>query len=1487
MNLLRFFLYISFCVCFSPKISSKEFSEISDEILYFDDSSTILNLNQEKLYKSDDNGVNWKDITSEFGLDARVKRIAHDKYFENRAFIVLYGKTHYFTSNKGQSWKSFSLGQEVTSKIDVIIKENQNAKQNVLVDILECLSMFSCVPHYYYTNDEFSTTHKIESIKDLVFCSFTGTTTNEKTNDILCVSSVKDDHGRLKYLELYVTKDFFKTQLTIANSELAQALIYDVEIVRSFVVIKAFSDRYNDQSTVNLFVSKDGENFKKALFPGDLKNEQFVMLPSSDNGLYVSVWGSKKRISSHLSTVVSELYVSDSDGFTFKKLDKLNQNSEFYGFNLVEKISNLAGVWLGNIMLGLDGVFSLFPNVVSMMSFDDGRSWNYLDYDLGDSNLKMHCKKKEQCHLNMVDAIEMKGDGSFASGPAPGIILGIGAVSDSLLYSLDSLSTWISRDGGYTWTVALEEACAFSMGDQGNIIVAVPFFKEGSNNDAYFYFSVDQGKTWTKQDLHKKLKPSILITTVDGSSQKFIYSASEYEKKKYQIYSLDFSNAFNGKVCGSSDMEKFVARKNEKDAICLMGHKEYFNRRKQDAQCFVNKLYQDVEPSFEACDCTTLDYECSPGFAPDLDGECQPELKYFRALCAGLGDVKKTVKVTTKIPGNTCRNELDSKTYELDCAAIRKSSASQDIRTHQYDFKGRISQYVFLDQSLDQLKDETLLVRTQNNRLFISHNGGLDFFWASINDNSAIGIIENRFYSDYVVVLTPKNVLYLSDNRAQSFKEIELPSPINGFGYVPVVFHPHDPATWLFVGSENCDDGSFSANCKTVAYITKDLGKSFQKLLTDVRSCDFSGAKFGTNEDLIICEQKNADHNMRIVSSTNLFKDTTVAFEATVGMAPNQGFLVVAEIENGGESLKSFSTVDGVVWAHAKFPHDFSVKSEQAYTVMRSNSKSIYLHVTTSVERGREYGSILKSNSNGTSYVDTEDYVNRDVTGFVDFEHIDGLEGVSLINVVSNVDAVNKGENKLLKSKITHNDAGEWAYITPPLVNSKGEKYSCSGKSLEECSLNIHGFTERSDYRDTFSSGSAVGVLFGIGNVGPHLLPKLECSTFLTIDAGITWREVNSRPLNWEYGDQGSILVLVDQFNPSKTLFYSLDHGASWSEYEFTSEDVQVADIATIPSDTSRRFVVFAEKDGDAYGYGIDFTGIYSRQCKFDLDNIQAGDFEYWSPKHPFLADNCLFGHEAQYLRRIGSHSDCFVGNAPLSEAYKVLRNCSCSRRDYECDYNFARAMDGTCKLVQGLKPKDPKEVCLKEGSFEYFEPTGYRRIPLTTCVDGIQLDHWEVKPCPGKEDKFNRKHGTGLSGFNLLLVVLVPAAAFAFASWFVYEKGIRRNGGFARFGQIRLDDEDFTRVENNATDKIVNRIVDVGVMAFMGSIALVRFLIKARKALHERLSGRRSVGRYTSIGSTSAFLDEEEDILGSDDEEDDRFIDDQFDDDARSVQVP
>lgn len=68
----------------------------------------------------------------------------------------------------------------------------------------------------------------------------------------------------------------------------------------------------------------------------------------------------------------------------------------------------------------------------------------------------------------------------------------------------------------------------------------------------------------------------------------------------------------------------------------------------------------------------------------------------------------------------------------------------------------------------------------------------------------------------------------------------------------------------------------------------------------------------------------------------------------------------------------------------------------------------------------------------------------------------------------------------------------------------------------------------------------------GVGSIGDNLFPYEECDTFLSTDAGLTWQMVRKNAHLYEYGDQGGVLVLVNDEEPTDELHYSFDYGKTW-----------------------------------------------------------------------------------------------------------------------------------------------------------------------------------------------------------------------------------------------------------------------------------------------------------------------------------------------------
>lgn len=218
-------------------------------------------------------------------------------------------------------------------------------------------------------------------------------------------------------------------------------------------------------------------------------------------------------------------------------------------------------------------------------------------------------------------------------------------------------------------------------------------------------------------------------------------------------------------------------------------------------------------------------------------------------------------------------------------------------------------------------------------------------------------------------------------------------------------------------------------------------------------------------------------------------------------------------------------------------------------------------------------------------------------------------------------------------------------------------------------------------------------------------------------------------------------------------------------------------------------------------------------------------------------------------------------------------------------DYNYERATDGSCELVKGLSPPDHSLECKKNpAQTHYYLPTGYRRIPLSTCEGGRELELTSTaKACPGHEEDWEKqKAAHGLGGFWLfVLVVLLPCAIAGSVGYWVYTHW---DGGM-KVGSIRLGGGP----DGGGAFHSEQPWIKYPVAALAGLVAIAAAVPLLVRSLWRSVSGLwgGGRGRYSGLGDGRAYTTrnsfargrgeyavvdpDEDELLGEDEEEDER----------------
>ena len=1257
----------------APEISKYKFeSQPAATPLYFEHSDVILILDRlGTVLRSDNAGVDFKPAADV------PEGLAWDIYLHpfDKETAYIWGKqaTHYITHDRGKSWRSVEIrGYPIASRDPFSFHAGDPRK--VIVNV--CASILFCEETAFFTLDGFESGVK-ELRSDTRGCVFARSTAewgsnvdygeDDKGKDaedrVVCV--VKGRYSQFPFRSrdnrLVVSDNFFKTEEEpILEAGRTVQGIVNIAVVKGFLVAAA-SAKGTDE--LALYVSDDAAQWHRAEFPKDhrLEEDAYTILESTNYSIQVDVMTTPSPLNA-----MGVMFTSNSNGTYFtRNIEHTNRN--FKGLVDFEKISGIQGIVLVNVVDNWEDVQESplsAKQVKTKISFDDGRTFSKLTAD-GD-----------ELHLHSVSDVATSE--KIFSSPAPGLVMGVGN-KGKFLKKYDEGDLYVSDDAGLTWARALKDAHKYEFGDRGAVLLAI--YDEGLTDT--IQYSIDHGKSWKKADLGEKVRAQVLTTTPDSTSLKFFLlgKTDDENDAEHYAFSIDFEDYHKGGKCGEKDFEKWYARVDEKgEPTCIMGHKQWYRRRKADSECFVDKEFEDPVPEYEACACTKEDFECDYNFVPSDDGkDCTPsgDLDAPADVCGEGDDSYVGSSGFRLIPGNACdrnaKNAVDlDKEVKRPCKGAFKPPSSGKITSELNRFEAsRIEEYVYLERTdRSNGDDETIVMRTDEGKAYLSHDAGKT--WKAIfKDEKITAIYPHQYMKDVVFFLTGGKKVHYSYNRGYSFGHFKAPQSPTQDRLRILTFHPNYKDWLIWTGAVNC--GSGKGQCHNVAYFSENRGATWEHQLRYVNKCEFIKEEGrGEEKKLVYCEQykdERLDEPLQLRWSDNWFADDHEVFGDIVEFATMSEFIIVAaRREDDRNALSCHASVDGKTFAHAQFPPSFQVGKQKAYTVLESSSHAVFLHVTVNNLKDSEYGTIIKSNSNGTSYVLSLNGVNRNRSGYVDFEKMLGMEGIILVNVVTNIQEADENKPKRLKTLITHNDGARWVEIRAPAKDAEGNKVSCDTSDIHRCSLHLHSYTERPDKRATFSSESAVGLMMGTGNVGEELGPKAEADTFITRDGGVEWHPVKKGNFMWEYGDQGSIIVIVQEDVATKTVFYSLNEGQDWLEYQFADRDHHITSISTIPSDKSRNFILLGKevggRDSQTVTINLDFTGLTDKVCKLDENNPDEGDFYLWEPRHPMQEDNCLFGHVAQYHRK-RPEANCFIGQS-VEKLHFIPHNCPCTREDFE-----------------------------------------------------------------------------------------------------------------------------------------------------------------------------------------------------------------------------
>jgi len=169
------------------------------------------------------------------------------------------------------------------------------------------------------------------------------------------------------------------------------------------------------------------------------------------------------------------------------------------------------------------------------------------------------------------------------------------------------VGTYMSRDGGVTWSEIRKSRTLYAIGDHGGIVLFVENSIDDSTYTNTIYYTLDEGATIQSFVFTDEPVAPLYIT----ASPPFIGRTFILNTKDRISYRLDFSH-LHPRMCTSEDYVKWKPS-NGTGSFCVLGRQITYLRRNQTANCY-NDYNTSHIASVETCPCGWADYECDDGW---------------------------------------------------------------------------------------------------------------------------------------------------------------------------------------------------------------------------------------------------------------------------------------------------------------------------------------------------------------------------------------------------------------------------------------------------------------------------------------------------------------------------------------------------------------------------------------------------------------------------------------------------------------------------------------------------------------------------------------------------------------------------------------------------------------------------------------------------------------------------------------------------------
>ncbi|XP_068110700.1 sortilin-related receptor [Hyperolius riggenbachi] len=634
-------------------------------------------------------------------------------------------------------------------------------------------------------------------------------------------------------------------------------------------------------------------------------------------------------------------------------------------------------------------------------------------------------------------------------------------------------------------------------------------------------------------------------------------------------------------------------------------------------------------------------------------------------------------------------------------------------------------------------RDSLGLLGTRNSNVYVSYNYGKSFNKVSekfryADGNSSIPVLAQFFHSP----ADNKRYIFVDANAAYLWISMDFCVTVRGFS-VPfkpteLLLHSTDPNLVL---------GYDKSHPNKQLWKSEDFGQTWIMIQEHVKSFYWGVAPLD-KPNAVYVERHEPRGTSIVLCSADFFQsrdNSEIIIENVDGFQLRDKYMFATKTMHLLGSKDLFSVQLWVSYNRkpmrsAQFVTHHAIteyyvtdaSEEQVFVCVKhsNNMTNLYISEAEGLRFSLSLENVLYVNPGSgketlVRYVETEP--------FADVHRVKGLKGVYIANVLNGPLAK---EN--VASVITFDKGGTWEFLIAPGYSSADATHCPNAK---ECHLHLAQPLSLGLGRvmPIVSKESAPGLIAATGSIGKETAGKINL--YISSSAGARWRESLLGPHYCTWADHGGVLMAIAQGVETNQLKYSTNEGESWKSFNFSDSTLIVYGLLTEPGEKSTVFTIF----GSYIGAGHSWVIIQVNTSDALGVPCTDSDYKLWSPSDE-RGNECLLGSKTVFKRRT-PHATCFNGedfDRPITSS-----NCSCTRKDFECDYGF--------KLNQDLS----SEVCSPDPEFAgqlypipspcpvgttYKRTRGYRKISGDTCSGGdveARLDGEDV-PCPvGEENEF------------------------------------------------------------------------------------------------------------------------------------------------------